>query len=190
MLKLTKKILLYLGSSLLLVLILFEIYYYQSKIWWRLLTDGEMWLLKTIYATGINYDKVRIFDHKFAPKFIQADTMAIAPNGWIYFPKGNYSLDFSQEDVATQRWLVHEMMHVYQYQHLWQVMFWKAWYLALLWLQWQDVYHYTIDFDKKLSDYNLEQQWDIVADYFLWKQRWLELSDEEVKWYERIISNL
>lgn len=57
---------------------------------------------------------------------------------------------------------MHEMTHVWQHQH-------GMWVRTRGVFSWASTYKYTIDANKKLSKYNMEQQVQIIADYFLLK---------------------
>ncbi len=50
-----------------------------------------------------------------------------------------------------------------------------------------DPYKYTIAPKKSLSDYNMEQQGDVVSDYF--KKRYLGIDAKNLKDYEAVLAN-
>lgn len=82
-------------------------------------------------------------------------------NGEIYFKGNNFEEDFSAvADVGTQGWFIHEMAHVWQYQLGYPVKWVRTPRPKM-------TYGYTLAPDKKLCDYNMEAQGDILADYFL-----------------------
>jgi len=87
----------------------------------RLLTLGEINLARTLYAFSIRYNEVWIHRSSYLPFNMQANNVAMAPNGEIYFQEGVYEPDFSQPHVKNDRIggqhiFLHEMMHVWQHQ--------------------------------------------------------------------------
>ncbi|HZF98924.1 MAG TPA: hypothetical protein VEY92_11915 [Pseudoxanthomonas sp.] len=86
----------------------------------------------------------------------------------MYWPKDVHEDDFLLMDADIQAWFMHEMAHVWQYQLGYPV---KTMGAALhvdekLGLV-EDVYDYALGAGKRLRDYNMEQQGDILADYYL-----------------------
>ena len=81
----------------------------------RKLTSGEESLVRGMFGNSVNYAKVRIYDRKLFAK--QGDTMAIAPNGSIYFAPKVYKKDFSLAIDISKHFFIHEMTHVWQHQH-------------------------------------------------------------------------
>lgn len=58
---------------------------------------------------------------------------------------------------------MHEMTHVWQHQH-------GMWVRIRGVFSWVSTYKYVIDPNKNLSKYSMEQQAQIIADYFLLKK--------------------
>ena len=77
----------------------------------RRLTDGEIRLARSVFGNHLDYAAVRICR---APKWL---TAAVSPNGSIYYPAPHYLDDFSQAGTSYQIWLIHELTHVWQWQH-------------------------------------------------------------------------
>lgn len=122
---------------------------------WRKLTPGEIELLKPIFRDGVNYSKVWIYRGKWNP--FQPDNTIMAPNGYIYWPpSAGYSPDFSS--YGSRYFLVHEMTHVYQHQQGINVIGRR--------LSEGGVYSYSLDPAKTMNDYTIEQQGNMVADYY------------------------
>lgn len=121
----------------------------------RRLTPGEIALLKPIFRDGVKYSKVWIYRVKW--NVFQPDNVIMAPNGNIYWPpSAGYSPDFS---LSGLRWyLVHEMTHVYQYQQGISVIGRR--------LAEGGTYSYVLDPAKTMNDYTIEQQGNMVADYY------------------------
>lgn len=130
----------------------------------RGLTEGEKKMVKDVFGDSIDFSKVKIQHGKYLP--FQSDDVAMAPNGNIYFPASTYANDFSAANAGKKHHFIHEMTHVWQHQRghnvLWDGAKKQAGYLIFS----KDVYAYKIDPNKKLSDYNLEQQGDLIADYY------------------------
>ncbi len=125
----------------------------------RAMTIGEELLVAQIFGNSIDFSIVRIHRKKFI--FFQPDDVTMAPDGNIYFNTTYFSEDFSLEDEKKGHF-IHEMVHVWQHQLGYPVMFRGMLRIGLN-------YEYELDDNKKLSDYNMEAQGEIVSDYFLLK---------------------
>lgn len=128
----------------------------------RGLTAGEIAISKLVYADSIDYSTVKVHKGGYWLLFgFQPEDTAVTPNGEIYFKGNNFEEDFSAvADVGTQGWFIHEMAHVWQYQLGYPVKWVRTPRPTM-------TYDYTLAPDKKLCDYNMEAQGDILADYFL-----------------------
>jgi hypothetical protein len=119
----------------------------------RQLTAGEIDFAKTVFANHIDYEKVEIVAHRLViPHY------AISPNGHIYFNRLDWKADFSQESLELQSWLIHEMTHVWQVQQGISVIK-KALF--------DRRYKYVIKFGKSFLNYGIEQQAQMMQDYFI-----------------------
>ena len=122
----------------------------------RALTPGERAAAAGVFGPAIDHARVRVHNRK-AYFFQPADT-AITPNGEIYFPPGAYLADFSI-DLASSAWLIHELTHVWQYQHG-------------VWVRLQGILHREYGYgdltgaDRAFASFHIEQQASIVEDYF------------------------
>lgn len=130
----------------------------------RPLTSGEIRLAQDLFADAIQYSAVRVYDRGFA--FLNAiGDMSYA--GHLYFPT-RYREDFSQTALPEQRLFIHELVHVWQYQH-------NVLNLALAALregvkhrfQYRNAYLFRLEPGRDLLDYGMEQQAAIVEEYFL-----------------------
>jgi len=124
----------------------------------RPLTAGEIQLVQSIFGEGIDYSKVKI--HSDSWFFLQPEDTAMTPRGEIYFGEKKYKPDFSKEDDLNKWLFVHEMVHVWQYQMGYPVIANRYPFMN---------YNYELDENKSLSDYNMEQQGNVLADYFCLK---------------------
>ena len=126
----------------------------------RPLTPGEIEMCRRLFADAIDYTKPRVHNREYLWFGLQPDNTAMAPNGNIYFNPKYFSEDFSDpSDPNNQWWFMHEMTHVWQHQLGYPVKWRGALRVGL-------GYEYVLAEDKKLSDYNMEAQGNILADYF------------------------
>jgi len=125
----------------------------------RTLTIGEVALASSIYGDKINYYRVRINKRSYLPFGLQNEWTAMSPDGEIYFRDALYSDDYSLENASDQHLFIHEMGHVYQYQ--------TGMHVKLRGLvSWAVDYNYVLEDGKSFSDYSMEQQASIVADFY------------------------
>ena len=136
----------------------------------RSLTTGEIAIAWLIFQDSIDYAQVKIHNGEYLWFGMQPNNTAMAPDGGMYFNPKRFSEDFSNpENISNQWWFMHEMIHIWQYQLGYSV-------------KWRGViriglsYDYTLAPEKRLSDYNMEAQGNIIADYFLLK--FLGLQDQ------------
>lgn len=131
----------------------------------RSLTSGEVSLAREIYADSVDYDRVRIHYRNFV--FWQGARYIITPNGQIYLGRGLRGIaDFSKTGLPMQGLFIHEMAHVWQHQHGIRVLLRGAIEQILHFLGF-DQYRYRLEAGKALAAYRLEQQGEILRDYFL-----------------------
>jgi hypothetical protein len=126
----------------------------------RVLTSGEIDLVRTIFGDAIDYGRVRLVKRKWWP--FQPKNAAMAPCGNIHFhPHGTlWSQDFSREPLWLQGFWIHEMTHV------WQAQRYGRFYLPLM-RQPFSRYRYEIVPGRSFARYGLEQQAEIVRHTFL-----------------------
>jgi len=91
---------------------------------------------------------------------MQPNNIAMTPNGEMYWPKDEFKEDYSVEDARYQWWFMHEMVHVWQYQLGCRVKL-RGIFSGVA------SYSYTLAPNKSLSDYGMEPQGNLLADYFL-----------------------
>jgi hypothetical protein len=84
----------------------------------------------------------------------------MTPNGAMYFHKSCCLVDFSTGSESACHWFMHEMVHVWQHQRGFPVRLRGAVRIGLN-------YRYVLAMDKTLSDYNMEAQGDLLADYYV-----------------------
>jgi hypothetical protein len=128
---------------------------------WRPLTAGEIAMASLLFRDAIDYARVRVFNRRYLP-YLQPKNCAMTPNGSMYFHHSCFLGDYSQASLSGQHWFMHEMVHVWQHQLGYPVRLRGAVRLGL-------PYHYDLHEDALLSDYNMEAQGDLLADYFVLK---------------------
>ncbi|MFB2538764.1 MULTISPECIES: type IV secretion protein Rhs [unclassified Acinetobacter] len=123
----------------------------------RKLTVGEKEMARQIFMDALDMENVEVVAHRLVLK-----DYAMSPNGRIYFHPKDYVDDFSQQDLSTQSWLIHELAHIWQMQQGVKVV-----RKALL----DRRYRYVLELGKGFAEYGVEQQAQMIQDYFLRKQR-------------------
>lgn len=138
----------------------------------RKLTAGEIELARAIFDDSIKYRKVKIHHGKYF--FAQPAGSGMTPNGEIYVAdnakRSNflYKKDYSIESVGLKAFFIHEMAHVWQYQNKILRVKTAAFFGQIRHFgRYGKMYQYTLDADKKLIDYGIEQQAAIIEDYFV-----------------------
>jgi len=149
----------------------------------RLLTVREIALARSIFGETIDYQKVRVDEHSFigCRQFQFAYVGFHFVNSWGKLSDPHF---------------IHEMVHVWQYQHLGSVYIPRA-----LWAQrTMEGYNYggvsalqkALQQGKGLADFNYEQQGDIVADYFClkngWRPRWCAANRAYLPVFENLVT--
>ena len=125
----------------------------------RPMTPGEIEMAQLLFRDAVDYGRVRIHGRGFFWFGLQQPHVAMAPNGNIYFPPKLYRSDFSTAAHKDRHWFMHEMVHVWQHQLGYPVMLRGAIRLFLN-------YGYALSMNKRLHDYNMEAQGELLADYF------------------------
>lgn len=144
----------------------------------RPLSESELALLSPLYASSVDFKKIRI---KYG-----------GPLTWIFpgvtigntisFPKHAYD----EQDRKDQALLVHEVCHVWQYQN-----FGIRYIPRSLWelLTQRDAYVIHYEASKSFRDYDVEEQCEIMAEYFLSGDSKYAPYIQEVGRYEETIKN-
>jgi type VI secretion system secreted protein VgrG len=131
----------------------------------RALTAGEIAMAQMIFKDAIDYCKVKVH-HGGWWLFLGLQNTAVTPNGEMYYPKktGLYQDDFSATNDPRDRALfMHEMTHVWQYQ----LGYWVKLNAMRVTIRGAKAYKYELTASGTLSDYNMEQQGEIVSDYYM-----------------------
>ncbi|WP_249213533.1 type IV secretion protein Rhs [Tatumella sp. JGM118] len=127
----------------------------------RLMTPGEITMARCVFGNHIIYHRVWIHNDSYFPFGLQGKRVAMSPNGEVWFRKEYYHPDFSSGSVdeRLKHNFIHELGHVWQHQH-------GQWVRTRGLFSWAAYYFYTLD-KPRLTDYSLEQQASIIADYWL-----------------------
>ena len=127
----------------------------------RLMTLGEIAMARQFYGDAIVYSRVWIHCDSYFPFGLQHPDYVMAPNGEIWYRKERYRDDFSlpPATLQEQHTFIHELGHVWQHQR-------GRWVRTRGLFSWAANYFYRLD-KEKLTDYPLEQQASILADYWL-----------------------
>jgi len=135
----------------------------------RKLTVGERRMMVPIFKDSIYYDDVKIFNAKYVPR---QDGYGVTPNGNLYAPGKNvFSEDYSKQNPKGQIWFMHEMTHVWQWNRGYPV---KSQALIPQAISltckagetWVYEYYYPENMGKKLPEFNMEQQAEIISHYY------------------------
>lgn len=130
----------------------------------RSLTPSEILLAKSIFSDSIDYSSVKIYDGKYMP--FQPHASGMTPNGKIYV-NGIYVKDYGITKDETKAFFIHEMVHVYQYQLKILNLIGSAIGSSLkTGFNYTQAYEYRLDANKDLLDYGIEQQAQIIEDYY------------------------
>jgi hypothetical protein len=127
---------------------------------YRTLTAGEIAMASLLFRDAVDYRLVRIHARRYMP--FQPRNCAMTPNGSMYFHQSCFLPDYTRGDPAVVHWFMHEMVHVWQHQLGYPVRLRGAFRIGLS-------YQYELRADALLSDYNMEAQGDLLADYFALK---------------------
>lgn len=138
----------------------------------RYLTAGEIALSKLIFNNSINYSKVLIKRGGLLG-LPNSTKNAMTPFGEIHLPEESFLSikDFSVSKEASDRiWFIHEMAHVWQHQ-LGYNNFGAGLEIGIRggYTSESKAYDYDLlcdDQDKKLNQFNMEQQGEIISHYY------------------------
>jgi|GEM_PF-2453166 hypothetical protein len=142
----------------------------------RHLTAEETKMAQQYFGDQIKYKKPKIFNRRFMYVFGQ-DRTGLSPNGNIYFPeKEHRSPNFANDNSWHKKLFMHEMTHVAQYQSGMNI----PQQALLTWLKhafrYGDAYEYNIDNSHAYADMNLEQQAQVMSDYFSLREYFVEMT--------------
>ncbi len=132
---------------------------------YRKLTLNEINFASKVFGGSILYINVKIFHEKYV--FFQPNNSGMTPNGNIYID-GKIIKDYGKSivDPGSKAFFIHEMVHVWQKHN--GVLNPKISAIANSirhGFNYNKAYEYTLDAEKDLLDYRMEQQAQIIEDY-------------------------
>jgi hypothetical protein len=124
----------------------------------RALTPAERALARGMFGDAIDLDRVTIRQRRWMP--FQPRSVTMAPRGHIHFHPGgdSYRACFGAASLAMQAHLIHELVHVWQYQQGINLILRRHPFCR---------YSYTVKPGWPLARYGIEQQAEIVRHVFL-----------------------
>lgn len=126
----------------------------------RTLTDVEREIIQSIFLDNIDLEKIRIKDG--GPLTLIYPALTIGNT--ISFSKKSHNLEAEKESAL----LLHEITHVWQFQHFG----WSYLPQALFEeITQKDAYVVHFDEQKTFRKYDIEEQAEIVAEYFLTQEQ-------------------
>ena len=121
--------------------------------------------MRGVFGDAVDVSQVQVRRRRWW--WLQPRSTTMAPSGHLHFhpDSGNYCEDFSTAAPRQQAHFIHEMTHVWQSQR-------RGWWYLPLVGPFQRKYSYKLKPGKKLTDYNIEQQAEIVAHAFMLSRGW------------------
>ncbi|WP_157956642.1 hypothetical protein [Dyella sp. C11] len=132
----------------------------------RGLSSSEIAMARTVFGDGVDYAKVKVHHGGwwlFSAVGGQDKTTAVTPNGEMYYPSAIYRDNFAGDDDRGRALFMHEMVHVWQKQMGYSV---KLHGMTVT-SRGDAAYRYTLTSTSRLSDFNMEQQGNIMSDYYM-----------------------
>lgn len=132
----------------------------------RPLTENETKLAQTVFGDSLNYKNIKVFN-RYLFGWKPDGAIARMWNGNIYaIGKDIRSQDYAQEDIPARSLFMHELTHAWGYKNI--PAFTLKGIAAIINedFNYSALYRYDLSDGKKFLDYNLEQQAEIVEDYY------------------------
>jgi len=137
----------------------------------RRLTAHEIAEARLVFGSGLNYYRAFVVENTELPNVIARFGRAPRPNAvalgdTCYFPETLRTTPdvIGRGELRSMAWLIHELTHIWQYQHFGWVYLTRA--LSVQLRSGREGYRYSLAPGRRLSDYNMEQQGDIARDYY------------------------
>ena len=127
----------------------------------RPLTPGEAALARSVFGAAVRLDPVRVHGGGFG-------RFAVTVGAHLFLPPHLAQADFCAADVGAQALLIHELVHVWQFQTrpLWTLASWAATAIGGGYGPGLPGYRYTLPLPP-FGRLNLEQQASVVEHAFL-----------------------
>jgi len=125
----------------------------------RRLTHGELGMIAWMFGPIPRIQLTRVTGHNFW--WPVPNSRAMTPDGNMYFPAADYYPDFSAPDVPVDKraLFMHESTHLYQHYKVGRWLMVEA--------PFDRNYDYEIAADKPFEAYGIEQQGQMVQDFYL-----------------------
>ncbi|UOP05461.1 hypothetical protein [Conchiformibius kuhniae] len=136
----------------------------------RSLTPAETQLARHVFGNSMDYARVRVHRGRLIP-LLQHERIAMSPFGTMHFPPPIYRDDFAAADIGARHLFIHEMAHVWQHAlglKLWldgSILACKGGYRNHSCYRYRD----WLGQCDALNQFNMEQQADIIADFFVFR---------------------
>lgn len=158
----------------------------------RDLTPGEIAMAQILFKDAIDYSKVKIHRGGLFGQPNRSQN-AMTPRGEIHFPDQYFKTDYSAEDAPTLMWFIHEMVHVWQYQ-LGYNLIWNGFKIGLKggYDANANAYYYDLkgaDTGKQFHQFNMEQQGQLIANYFGATELGMGKYQEELQELRRVLKD-
>ena len=135
----------------------------------RYLTPAEIALIRPIFRNALDYAAIHIHGRRYLP--LQNACTAMSPNGHSYYPRPLYRADFAHGTWQERHLFIHECSHIWQHRLGYPVRRCGVWlalqggYIAHRAYRYQHLLAGRHD----LAQFNMEQQAQIIADFFTQK---------------------
>ncbi len=142
----------------------------------RQLTTGEIGMARKYFGATVDYQTVKIFNRALAGLFGHNKT-GMTPNGNIYFAdEEDRSENFAENGLLRQKNFIHEITHVAQHTGGTNVPLQALLTYLTYEFKYDDAYDYRINTAVDYAMMNLEQQAEIMEDYFILRTVFEELT--------------
>ena len=134
-----------------------------------------------MFGSAVDCSKVHIHRRRWFP--FQPRHITMAPRGHLHFhpDAAAYCDDFSAASPALQGHFIHEITHV------WQVQSKGRWHLILR-RPFSRRYDYVLVAAKRLEDYGIEQQAEIVRHAFMARMGWHAKGAADPSAYDALVN--
>lgn len=126
-------------------------------------------MARPIFKDSIFYQEVEVYKCGAIP--FQDEKTIMTPKNAMFCPTGVFQEDFSKSTDTDKEWFIHEMTHVWQYYRGYRrrLVAKGAFYGAVsntISYDWVYEYNYLKNKGKIFSEFNMEQQADIISHYY------------------------
>lgn len=140
----------------------------------RHLTANETRMLREVFGDAVDYNKVRVHHSAMADRWLHSfDTVAMTRRNMITLERNSCSADYALcDDKPLRTVFLHESVHIWQNQNGLKPLQLKeifAHYSRMLrGVAYEDTYSYSLEGQRALTSYSVEQQAGIISDYVMY----------------------